>query len=181
MPYTGVVLAILAAHAAGFLVLLAHWVASAGMFPQATRSFARVYDERPLKATFLGIVTFGLLFVAFLQNARIPSGFLRFIVVAAAIAGLLIALVGSAGLALRIGRNLCENADTWPQVLRGGVMLALVLITPVLGSLFLLPVALASGFGAFLLTKPWKSATNSVAATVPPPAPVVPSAVPSLS
>jgi hypothetical protein len=102
---------------------------------------------------------------------------MRFAVVVAGLAALLIGFVGSAGLALRIGRNLCPTADTWQQALRGGVMLALVLITPLLGSLFLLHVALASGFGAFLLAKPWKSSVAAQPASVPPPA----SAIPSLS
>jgi hypothetical protein len=173
MPYTGIVLAILAVHAAVFLILLSHWVASAGMFPKATRAFAEVYETRPLRATLLGIFTYGPLVILFLQNARIPGGALRFLVVAAALFGLLLALIGSAGLALRIGRNLCSGADTWQQALRGGVMLALVFITPLLGSLFLLHVGLASGFGAFLLAKPWKSSTAIDPVTVPPAIPAV--------
>jgi hypothetical protein len=36
------------------------------------------------------------------------------------------------------------------------VVLALVFITPLLGSLFLMHIGLASGFGAFLLARPWK-------------------------
>jgi hypothetical protein len=57
---------------------------------------------------------------------------------------------------MRIGRNLSPGTDPWQQVLRGGVMLALVFITPVLGSLFLMHIGLASGFGAVLLSRPWK-------------------------
>jgi hypothetical protein len=179
MPYTGIVLAILAAHAAVFLVLLGHWVASAGMFPQAAQRFARVYDERPIRATLVGLFTYGPLVLLFLQNARLPGG-LRVLAVAGGFAALLVALVGSSGIALRIGRNLCAGADTWQQALRGGVVLALVFITPLLGSLFLLHVGLASGFGAFLLARPWRSvAAESMAAQTPPPPP--PATVPSLA
>ncbi|MEP6672004.1 MAG: hypothetical protein ABJF10_22770 [Chthoniobacter sp.] len=174
MPYTGIVLAFVGAHAAAFLILLGHWVASAGMFPKATRSFAEIYDTRPLRATLVGIFTYGLLIVVFLQNAKIHNGPLRFLVFAATFAALLIALVGSAGIALRIGRNLSASSDTWQQALRGGVMLALVLITPLLGSLFLLHIALASGFGAFLLAKPWKSSAGARVQDVPPPVPAAP-------
>jgi len=174
MPYTGIVLALVGVHAAVFLVLLGHWAATAGMFPQATRAFAEVYDRRPLRATLLGIVTYGPLFVLFLQNGRFGGSPFRFLVVAAGIAALLIAFIGSAGLALRIGRNLSAGAETWPQILRGGVMLALVFITPFLGSLFLLHIGLASGFGAFWLARPWRSAAPAIPATVPPPVPAVP-------
>jgi hypothetical protein len=177
MPYTGIVLAILAAHAAVFLILLGHWVVAAGMFPQAARTFADIYDRRPLRATLVGILTYGPLFVLFLQNAKIHNGPLRVLVFVGSFAALLIALVGSAGLALRIGRNLCAGGDTWQQVLRGGVMLALVFITPLLGWLFVLPLGLASGFGAFLLAKPWKSrmAVAPVEVNVPSSVPAIPS------
>ena len=79
---------------------------------------------------------------------------------------LLIALIGSSGLALRIGRNLSPEADSWAQTRRGGVALALVFITPALGSLFLMHIGLASGFGAFLLARPWK---RKRIADLPPP------------
>ena len=182
MPYTGIVLAILAVHAAVFLILLGHWVVAAGMFPQATRSLAGVYDQRPLRATLVGLLTYGPLIFLFLQNAKIHNGPIRVLVFLVTFAALLTALVGSAGLALRIGRNLSAGADTWQQVLRGGVMLALVFITPLLGSLFLLHVGLASGFGAVLLARPWRTAADPLpakapvtTAAVPPPAPAVPS------
>lgn len=175
MPYTGIVLTIVAVHAAAFLILLGHWVASMGMFPQAVRSFARVYDERPIRATLLGIFTYGPMFLLLLQSGKIPNGPARLLVVMAGFVTLLIAFVGSAGLALRIGRNLCAGADAWQQVLRGGVVLALVFITPVLGSLFLLHVGLASGFGTFLLAKPWRSSAPAISASVPPEMPAVPS------
>lgn len=171
MPYTGIVLAILAAHAAAFLILLGHWVVAAGMFPKATRAFADIYDRRPLRATLVGIVTYGPLFVLFLQNAKIHNGPLRVLIFVATLAALLIALIGSSGLALRIGRNLCAGGDTWQQVLRGGVMLALVFITPFLGSLFLLHVGLASGFGAFLLSRSRQPGVDAPSLDVPPPVP----------
>jgi hypothetical protein len=177
MPYTGIVLAFLAVHAAAFLILLGHWVAAAGMFPRATRAFAEQYDRRPLRAVLLGVFTYGPLFLLLLQSAKIPNAGVRILIVVAGLSALLIAFIGSAGLALRIGRNLCADADTWRQALRGGVMLALVFITPLLGSLFLLHIGLASGFGAFLLARPWKSKTppQSVEAPVPESTTAIPS------
>jgi len=174
MPYTGIVLFVLALHAAAFLILLGHWVAAAGMFPQATRAFAAEYDRRPIRATLLGLFTYGPLILLLLNSAKIPNELVRLLIVVAGFAALLIAFIASAGLALRIGRNLCVEADPWRQVLRGGVMLALVFITPLLGSFFLLHVGLASGFGVFLLARPWKSK----APVLPAEAPI--SAVPSL-
>lgn len=175
MPYTGIVLAILAVHAAVFLILLGHWVAAAGMFPKSSRAFAGVYDQRPLRALLVGIFTYGPLMLLFTANNRIPIAPLRFLVVVAGFATLLIALIGSAGLALRIGRNLCAGADTWQQALRGGVVLALVFITPVLGWFVVLPLGLASGFGAFLLSRSPNASADAQTASAPPAVPAVPS------
>ena len=157
MPYTGIVLAILAAHLAAFLILVAHWLVSAGLLPKAAQKLADVYDRRPVRAALLGVITYGPIQLLSLNAGKIGFGPLKFLVIIIGFGSLLAAFIGTTGLALRIGRNLSRGADPWQQVLRGGVMLALVFITPLLGWFFALPVGLASGFGAFILAKPWKS------------------------
>ena len=157
MPYTGNVLFFIALHAALFLILLGHWVAMGGLFPKATAKFAHVYDERPVRALLLGIFTYGPIFLLLLNTASLPGTLLKIAMLAVGLFSLLIAFAGSAGLAIRIGRNLSADASRWHQCLRGGVMLGLVFITPFIGWGFLLHAGLASGFGAFLLAKPWKS------------------------
>ena len=157
MPYTGNVLFFLALHAALFLILLGHWIVAGGMFPKATESFVRVYDERPIRALLVGIFTYGPIFILLLNTAKLPGVPLRIAMIGVGLFSLLAAFAGSAGLALRIGRNLSAAASPWHQCLRGGVMLGLVFVTPFIGWGFLLHAGLASGFGAFLLAKPWKS------------------------
>lgn len=159
MPYTGNVLFFLSLHAALFLILLGHWLVAGGMFPRATEAFVRQYDERPVRALLLGLFTYGPVFVLFLNTAKLPGTPLRLLALSAGVFALLIAFAGTAGLALRIGRNLSPEPDRWRQCLRGGVMLGLVFVTPFLGWGFLLHAGLASGFGAFLLAKPWRSGT----------------------
>ncbi len=171
MPYTGIVLAILAIHAAVFLVLLSHWLVAAGLFPNATEALADKYEQRSIRATILGIFTYGPL-ILLLLNAKNFGAFALPILVLG-FGALLVALVCTAGLALRIGRNLSPGAELWQQSLRGSVMLALVFITPFLGSLFLMHIGLASGFGAVLLARPWKKEV------VPPPAESAPSPAPA--
>lgn len=183
MPYTGIVLAILAFHLAAFLILLGHWLVAAGMFPKATNAFADEYDRRPMRATLVGLFTYGPLFLLLLASGSIHNGPLKLLALVVGFSALLIGFVGSAGLALRIGRNLCANAEPWQQGLRGGTMLALVFITPLLGSLFLMHVGLASGFGVFLLSRPWK---RRAAVPVERPVPTMPAtaavpAAPALS
>ena len=151
MPYTGIVLAILAAFFAVFLILIAHWLVAAGLFPGAVQKLAVEYGRRPIRAALLGIITYGPLQVLGLNAGNMHNPVIKFLAIAASLGSLLMAFIGTAGLALRIGRNLSPGADVWQQSLRGGVMLALVFITPVLGWFFVLPVGLASGFGALLL------------------------------
>ena len=164
--YTGVVLTIVALHAAAFLILLGHWLVAAGLFPQATRAFQDQYRARPVRAVLVGVFTYGPLLLLLLNSAKIPNGAIRALVIIAGLLAILIALAGTAGLALRIGQNLAEETTPWQQGLRGGVMLALVFITPALGSLFLLHIGLASGFGAFLLARPWRSREAAPALSV---------------
>src|SRR6218665_1243967 len=104
MPYTGIVLTFLAIHAAAFLILLGHWVAAAGMFPKAANRFAAIYEEKPLRAGLVGVFTYGPLILLLLQSAKIPNGAIRLVVILAGFVALLIAFIGSGGLALRIGR-----------------------------------------------------------------------------
>ena len=173
MPYTGIVLTIVALHAAAFLILLGHWLVAVGLFPTATKACATRYDRTPVRAIFLGVFTYGPLLLILLNSASIPIPALRVAAIGIGLAAILVALLGSAGLALRIGRNLCgTKATPWQQGLRGGIMLALVFITPALGSLFLLHVGLASGFGAFLLSRPWRS-TELATLPTQAPAPVL--------
>ena len=102
------------------------------------------------------------------------NGAVKLLAIVAGFTAMLLGFLGSAGLALRIGRNLSADTSVWHQGLRGGVVLALVFITPVLGSLFLLHVGLASGFGAVLLSRPWKTKAAAPAPLTETPAPALP-------
>jgi hypothetical protein len=67
----------------------------------------------------------------------------------------MLGMIGSAGLTLRIGAGLPSPLDEqqpWRRVLRGGILLSLTFLLPVVGW-FVLPIwALVSGFGAFILS-----------------------------
>jgi len=156
MPYTEIVRAIVALHLAAFLILFGHWLTMTGLFPGTVRRCAEQYERRPVRATLVGILSFGPVLLLLLNAGNLGHPLFQLLAIALGSLALLLAFLGSAGLALRIGRNLSPEEEIWAQSRRGSVVLGLVFITPALGSLFLGPIGLASGFGAFLLTRPWK-------------------------
>ncbi len=168
MPYTGIVLAFVAAAAAIYLILLCHWLVAAGLFPRMVSSFEQEYGKRPVRATLLGLITFGPLLLLFINSGGIGNPVVRLVALIAGAGALLAAFLGSAGLALRIGNGLSPDASLWQRMMRGGSMLSLCFITPLIGTFFMLPIGLCSGFGVFLLSRPWKSESTELEATVTP-------------
>ena len=94
MPYTGIVLAILAFHAAAFLILLGHWVVAAGHVPAGHASLRRrEYDRRPIRATLLGVCDLRpALPPPAQQRQDSATAAVRLLVIVAGFAALLIAL-----------------------------------------------------------------------------------------
>jgi hypothetical protein len=140
-----------------FLILLCHWLVAAGLFPKMVTTYEQEYHRRPVRATLIGLLTFGPVLLVLANAGKIghPGAQLAALVIGGG--ALLAALLGSAGLALRIGNGLCPEASLWQRMLRGGSMLSLCFLTPFIGTFFMLPVGLCSGLGVFLLAKPWRS------------------------
>jgi hypothetical protein len=166
MFYTGTVLTILSYIFGLFLVLLAYWTAAAGLFVQTTDACRRQFAERPVRCTLVGIATFGVLVLLVIFALKGGGG--GFVLLAGSVP-LLISFIGTAGLALHLGTRLCGGtAERWRLAMRGGVILGLCFITPFLGWLIIAPLGLASGFGALLLARPWKSKSAETEGTPAP-------------
>ena len=68
--------------------------------------------------------------------------------------GLSVGSLWVGGLCLRIGKGLVhplDEAQPWLRVKRGGIVLGLMIIFPILGWVFVLPVAILTGIGAAFL------------------------------
>jgi hypothetical protein len=157
MPYTGIVLTIVALAAGVFLIPLCHWLVAAGLFPKTVSHFEHEYGRRPVRATLVGLLTLGPILLLLSASGGIGHPGVRLVVWTIGLGAVLAALFGSAGLALRVGNGLCPEASKWQRMQRGGSMLSLCFLVPLIGWFFVLPVTLCSGFGVFLLAKPWKS------------------------
>ena len=137
------------------LVLESYWLASAALFPAWVSRARSAYDARAGRATLLGVLVTTPLALAGIalmsKSGNAPLMLAGGLVVSIPV---FLALAGSSGLALRIGAGLAMPGDEvapWRRVLRGGVVLSLTFLLPVVGWFIVFPFALVSGVGAALL------------------------------
>ena len=141
------------------IVFVSYWLAAAALFPRTVGIAREVYARRPLRATFVGVVVAAplvLLGLALLGGAPNPA--LKMIGVVSLSIPVMLGLLGSAGLGERIGVGLPSDVDAvhpWRRVLRGGAVLSLTFLLPVIGWLGVLPWTLLSGVGASVLA--WRA------------------------
>jgi hypothetical protein len=138
-----VVLALLA-------VFVAFWLLTAGLFPRTAESCATRLGASPFACATVGLVALlPVIAAGVLLGRAAPNAAGRLAAVLLFIVTLLAALIGTTGLALRIGRGLAATADAqapWHQVRRGSVVLALTFLIVIP-----LPLALIPGLGALIL------------------------------
>ncbi len=140
----------------GFLIVfVAYWLMAAGLFPRFTERCAAQIGRSPVLTPTLGLVTLApVVVVGLIISGKAPNNAAKIFGLAIALIGVLLALFGSAGLALRIGEGLRssrDEIDPWRRVLRGAIVLALTFALPFIGTFVLMPYAFASGFGAWLI------------------------------
>ena len=133
-------------------VFVGWWLAVAGLFPRLVERCADQLGTGPWRCFGVGVacavpliftlIGFGK--VSTNPAAKLLSGALVILV-------LLLALAGTAGLALRIGRGMATAADgdeNWRCVRRGGIVLAITY-----GTIVVLPLTLLAGLGAIVRSR----------------------------
>lgn len=148
------------------VVIVSYWLVSAALFPVIVDRARASYGLRPWRITGVGLlVAIPLLLVGAALLNGAPNGGLK--VVGGVLAGIpfVLGLVGSAGLSERVGRGLVHADDTrspWRRSLRGGAVLALTFLLPVVGWFVVLPWVLLSGCGATVLALRTKRGTTPI-------------------
>lgn len=131
-------------------VFVGWWLAISGLFPQFVERCADRLGARPVGCWLIGLMVGAPLFIgAGVLSKAVASGPGKLFSVLILFTVLLVALAGTAGLALRIGRGLVGRQaknDIWRCVRRGGIVLAITY-----GTVVLLPFTLLAGFGAVVL------------------------------
>jgi hypothetical protein len=136
-----------------YIVINAYWLTTQGLFPDFVDSCRERIRRAPFKPLLLGLgstVPAAIIGVAML---RAPSPILKFAGATLLLLLILTGLMGSAGLAAQVGAGLGSIADertSWRRVWRGGLVLGLTFILPLIGWLLILPATLVIGVGATL-------------------------------
>ena len=82
---------------------------------------------------------------------NVPNPLLKFLGATIVLLLILAGMIGSSALAAQIGYGLAspsDQAQPWRRVLRGGMVLGLTFVFPLIGWLLILPLSLVIGVGA---------------------------------
>lgn len=132
-----------------------------------------IHRDGMIKSFFLGLPLTALvlvLFGALTSNKAGPWGLIGIVIMAAY---LMFTSIGVAGIADLIGEKLGGNNNhqlqpPWRETVRGGAVLVLSFLFPILGWLLIMPVALIVGCGATMraMFREWKSSRQERKALV---------------
>ena len=137
-----------------YFVFLSHWLVAASLFPDYVAK-CQLQFERPVVTTLVGLLFTVIPIAIGLTIANVAPPALKWIGILITAVPILAGLLGTAGLARRVGCGMpapVDEAQPWHRVLRGGTALALTFLLPILGQLIVIPLVLASGVGASILT-----------------------------
>ncbi len=133
------------------LAFPALWLLSRSLYPKQNENIANYLEKGRVKPFWMGVPIAAACFlgVAFFGNQKNP--FCDMASILTLVFFLFYSNIGAAGLATMVGRKLPSPADLerpWKCTLRGGIVLELAFLFPVLGWFFLLPASLIIGAGA---------------------------------
>jgi hypothetical protein len=135
-----------------YVVFISYWLASQALFPDLTSRCRQRIAGAPFRHALLGFACAIPAAIAGVYLLNRPSAVLKFAGAALLLLLVLAGLVGSSGLAAQIGLGLVANptdeTQPWRRVLRGGMVLGLTFVFPLIGWFLILPLSLIMGAGA---------------------------------
>jgi len=150
------------------ITVVSYWVLFEALYPAVVERARDRYAARPWRTLFIGLavtVPVMLVGVGFL-NAPDAAG--KFIGFAVLIFLFTAGLLGSSGLCRLIGERLpspVDAAQPWRRVFRGGTVLSIAFVLPMVGWFLVLPVTLVSGVGAAVMSVRRRKAAPAPAPT----------------
>ena len=141
-----------------YVIFISYWLAAQALFPDLAERCRQRIKGAPARHVLLGLAWTVPTVVAGVALLNAPSAALKFAGATVLLLLVLAGLVGSSGLAAQIGFGLANPADEaqpWRRVLRGGAVLGLTFVFPLIGWFLVLPLSLILGVGA-LCGSLWK-------------------------
>lgn len=134
--------------------IVSYWLLFEAMAPRMVEGARQAYEERLRRTLWVGLLVVLPALVVGLGLANAPVALFKLIGVTMLMLLVLTGLMGSAGLTRLIGRRLAspdDEAYPWRRVLRGGIVLAISFVLPLIGWFLVLPLTLVTGVGATVL------------------------------
>jgi hypothetical protein len=109
------------------------------------------FARRPWLPTIIGVAISVPWVIASLVLLNLPMGGAKFAGATIGLLWILLALIGGAAIAQHVGRSRSSAGDSWVHAVRGGLLITLTWVLPLVGWLIVLPLTLATGIGCLLL------------------------------
>jgi hypothetical protein len=133
-----------------YIVINRYWLTTQGLFPGFVDRCREQLRSKPFRTFGFGLAAAIPGVVAGVAMFRALSPLLKFAGATVLLLFILFGLMGSAGLAAQtgIGLGFRDESTSWRRVWRGGLVLGLTFILPLIGWLLILPGTLIIGVGA---------------------------------
>jgi hypothetical protein len=131
------------------------WLLCRGLWPRLVEDATARCHQGLLKLFLTGLPLTVLMVLGAVVLSKIPGPLGKILAATAVCLYLVFAHIGVAGLATCIGQRLASSADSaqpWRATLRGGIILELPYLLPILGWFGLLPISIIIGCGAATLS-----------------------------
>ena len=151
MTTSAVVYTFLFVHVGVILVVTAYYTLGAAIAPRITERGRVRFGNRPWLPVLIGLGLSVPWVAAALVLLNLPAGGLKFAGAALGCLWVLLALIGGSGIAQHVGHGSNSGPVTWMQTARGGLLLSLTWILPLVGWLGMLPLTLAAGIGCLVM------------------------------
>ena len=138
-----------------YVVFISYWLAAQALFPELTDRCRQRIKAAPWKHALIGLAWTIPTAAAGVALLNVPNPLLKFLGATIVLLLILAGLIGSSALAAQIGFGLAQPSDQtqpWRRVLRGGMVLGLTFVFPLIGWFLILPLSLVIGVGALFPT-----------------------------
>lgn len=126
------------------------WLMCCGLWPGTVERAHEASSKGMIKSLFIGIPITAIASIAVIALGKLNNPLINLLVLAILSGYLLFANIGMAGTATMIGNRLPSAADQdrqWRATLRGGIILVLAFLLPIVGWFFVLPLSIVIGSG----------------------------------